>query len=109
VLINPLLLDQVLYTLFANAIEAMPGGGRLEVTIADDTDTHALLRVRDSGVGMDAAALEQAFTPFATTKRSGLGLGLPLARQIVSRQGGGLSLASAPGAGTEAQLRLRRA
>lgn len=106
--INPLLLDQVLHTLLSNAIEAMPEGGEIAIGIATVEDD-AVLSLRDTGLGMTPDQLDRAFTPFATTKRNGLGMGLPLARQIVQRQGGALTLASAPGAGTEARLRLPRA
>jgi signal transduction histidine kinase len=109
VAILPLMLDQVLHSVFSNAIEAMPCGGEIRVAIADAGDGHAELRLSDTGPGMTADQLARAFAPFATTKRNGLGMGLPLARQILARQGGDIRLLSAPGAGTEARLRLRRA
>jgi signal transduction histidine kinase len=108
VAILPLMLDQVLHTVFANAIEAMPEGGELRISLEPDGASHALLRVRDTGAGMTPEQLDRAFAAFATTKRNGLGMGLPIARQILARQGGRITLESAPGAGTEALLRLRR-
>ncbi len=108
VAIGPLLLEQVLHTLLSNAIEAMPDGGEIAIDVAE-AGGDAVLTLRDSGPGMTPAEIDRAFAPFATTKRNGLGMGLPLARQIVERQGGTLTLASAPGQSTGARLRLPRA
>jgi len=103
---HPLLLDQVVAGLLANAVEAMPRGGRLRVAAGRAGDGRVLLSVADTGPGMTPAELEQAFQPFRSRKPGGLGLGLPLARQIAHQLGGRLELASAPGAGTEARLLL---
>ena len=102
---HPLLVDQVVAGLLANAVEAMPAGGRLSVSASHQGD-RVLLRIVDTGSGMAPAELEQAFRPFHSRKPGGLGLGLPLARQIAQRLGGRLDLSSRVGVGTEAQLLL---
>jgi PAS domain S-box-containing protein len=110
-------LGQVLLNLAVNARDAMPDGGTL--TISTDTRPggprapsapaaavfdapHALLFVRDSGVGMDDAVRERAFEPFFTTKDEGRGTGLGLSTVygIVTQAKGAIWISSRPGAGT---------
>lgn len=97
---------ELLGTLLANARDAMATGGRCEVELSAPRRGRLRVSVRDTGPGMDAQTLVQAFRPFFTTKPQGLGLGLPLARRMARRLGGDLWLESAPGAGTVACLEL---
>jgi signal transduction histidine kinase len=99
------LLAQVFGSLVANAVEAMPHGGRLEIrtTAAQSTVSVA---IRDTGVGMHEEQLARALKPFHTTKPQGLGVGLPLARRIVERMGGRIRLSSRAGEGTIVELIL---
>jgi signal transduction histidine kinase/CheY-like chemotaxis protein len=119
VIADPGQLEQVVINLAVNARDAMPDGGTLTVTVARATDAgpHApttpaagwvVLRVRDSGVGMDAATRERVFEPFFTTKPpgQGTGLGLAICYGIAQRAGGHITLDSAPGAGTEVAIYL---
>jgi signal transduction histidine kinase len=64
------------------------------------------LEVRDSGVGMDRAALDRAFEPYFSTKAVGTGLGLTIAKRNVELHHGTVSVASAPGEGTTVTLTL---
>ncbi len=105
---HPLLLDQVVAGLLANAVEAMPHGGRLRVAAGRAGDGRVLLSVADTGPGMTPAELEQAFQPFRSRKPGGLGLGLPLARQFIEAHGGQIELQSEPGEGTTVIIRLPR-
>jgi two-component system sensor histidine kinase HydH len=105
---HPLLLDQLLASLVANAVEAMPQGGQLTIG-ARAAGERVSLSIADTGAGMSEAELARAFQPFQSKKRGELGLGLPLAAQITRRLGGGLELRSEPGRGAEALLRLRAA
>src|SRR2546426_776349 len=101
-------LEQVATTLILNARDAMPGGGR--VTIRTAVAAHAngagpeppaLLRVEDTGAGMDEATRARAFEPYFTTKAAGrgTGLGLTTVYDIVTRHGGHVEIASEPGRG----------
>jgi PAS domain S-box-containing protein len=84
-------LKQVLLSLCKNAIEAMPSGGRLRLEARAEPQ-HVHIDVIDDGPGVLAQL--DVFAPFSTTKTSGMGLGLPLAREIVAAHGGTLSYAS---------------
>lgn len=77
----------VLVNLFMNALDAMPTGGRLEVTLDADRD-RIQLRVRDTGDGIAPAIRSQLFTPFVSTKPTGSGLGLSISRRIIEEHGG---------------------
>jgi signal transduction histidine kinase len=88
-------LRQVLLNLIVNAIQAMAsgaGGARdLRVTTGLAGSNGALVRVADSGPGLDAQALERIFDPYYTTKPEGLGVGLAICRSIIDAHGGRLS------------------
>jgi PAS domain S-box-containing protein len=115
-------LETVLVNLATNARDAMPDGGQLilsaardNVSAADKTHPAGLkpgryvrLQVADTGTGMDAATLDRAREPFFTTKKvgSGTGLGLAMANGFAEQSGGGLNIASEPGAGTLVTLWL---
>ncbi len=90
---------QALLNLLRNAREAMPKGGRLEVSLIRGEETLAL-GVRDSGEGMDEAVREHVFDLFFSTKSEGTGLGLPLTRQIVEAHGGTIRCESTRAEGT---------
>ena len=64
------------------------------------------LTISDSGSGMDETTLKMAGEPHFSTKTNGTGLGLASVRQLMERQGGGLSIASAPHRGTTIDLWL---
>lgn len=97
-------IKQVLINLVRNAIEAMPGGGGLNVaTRTVGTAVH--VEIVDSGTGI-APGID-VFDFFMTTKRGGTGLGLPIARRIVEAHGGSLTYESDPGRKTVFTVVLR--
>jgi signal transduction histidine kinase len=105
---DPLLMGQVLRSVVANALEALPRGGHVRFDARADGHT-VTLGIQDDGVGLSAEACARAGQPMFTTKPQGLGVGLVLARRVLRRHGGQLSMIDAPGGGTRVEIRLRRA
>lgn len=106
-------LTESLVNLFANAVEAMPGGGTLAVTVTSEPgpsggagDGGVRIEVRDTGVGIAAEDVPRLFQPFFTTKPSGSGLGLAIVRSTIERHGGQVIVASEPGQGTRFTIHL---
>jgi PAS domain S-box-containing protein len=105
-------IEQVITNLLNNAVKFTPPGGRVTVTIAAE-DAQAVIRVRDTGVGMPATLVPRVFDLFVQGEtsldraRSGLGIGLALVRQIVTLHGGSVVASSeGPGRGSEFVVRL---
>jgi signal transduction histidine kinase len=103
-------LSQVVVNLAVNAIQAMPGGGRLTVATRG-TRGAAMLSVEDTGTGMSPEVLGRIFVPFFTTKPvgAGTGLGLPVVHGIVTSHGGMITVDSSPGRGSRFLVTLPRA
>jgi signal transduction histidine kinase len=85
----------------ANAVEATPRGGFVEIEIGRRKNA-VEVAVRDSGVGMPPDVLEKVGMPFFTTREQGTGLGVALARATFVQLGGALQYTSAVGRGTTA-------
>ncbi len=97
---HPAELRQVFINMILNAIDALPQGGRIEVSALKRGEL-AEVRVMDNGVGMSPEVLGRLFQPFFTTKgKMGSGLGLSTAYNIVNQHGGSIGVDSAPGVGT---------
>jgi nitrogen fixation/metabolism regulation signal transduction histidine kinase len=104
--VDPLLISRALTNIIENALHAMPNGGDLRF-VTEPADRHTLhLRVTDTGIGMDAAAAARIFEPYFSTKTTGTGLGLTIAKRNVEANGGTIAVASEPGAGTTITLTL---
>ena len=100
VLADALQVEQVMLNLIRNATEALSQAGRQDGRIVIEATAKpkgmVTMWVTDNGPGLDPDLAGQPITPFATTKRDGLGLGLPLSRSIVEAHGGELSIESTP-------------
>ena len=109
VLGNRLRLEQVLINLFQNALEAVEPrpDGRVDVRVAVDGD-EVVVTVADNGPGLSEAILAQLFEPFNTSKEKGLGLGLVIAKDIVSDYGGRLEVETGA-SGVTFSVHLRKA
>ena len=96
-------LQQVVLNLIMNGLEAMSGSGLVDrgllITSRRQDDGAVRVSVRDHGKGIPEDALPRIFAPFLTTKSSGLGMGLSIARSIVEAHGGRLSAENDPGGG----------
>jgi signal transduction histidine kinase len=109
-------IHQIVMNLCTNAVQAMPGGGTLKVSLdvvevdpsaAPELEeatpgTYARLGIADTGTGMDPSTCEQIFDPFFTTKEPGrgTGVGLSVVQRIVRNHGGVVTVDSTPGQGT---------
>jgi signal transduction histidine kinase len=102
---DPRRLKEALLNLVANALEATPAGGRVDVIVSAAGGV-ARIAVADNGAGMAPEVLERIGTPFFTTRESGTGLGVLLARSVFTQHGGNLTYESVPGGGTTAVATL---
>lgn len=100
-------IEQVLINLITNAIQAMPDGGNLTLSLASEGDQVAI-KVKDDGVGIRERDLARIFDPFFTTKPEGegTGLGLSVSYGIVTRHGGSIEVDSRLGRGTTFTIML---
>jgi two-component system OmpR family sensor kinase len=110
VLAGPGHLDQVLDNVLSNALDVSPDDGTITVRI-DPHHDQVLLEVLDQGPGMSAAEKSRAFDRFwrgqGLTGRSGSGLGLAIVKQLVTDDGGSVTLRDAPGSGLCVRIGLR--
>jgi signal transduction histidine kinase len=105
VLVDRALTLRALANVVENALHAMPGPGELVVDASAD-ETAVTITVKDSGVGMDEEALARVFEPYFSTKTSGTGLGLPIARRNIELNNGTIEVESKKGGGTTVKVRL---
>lgn len=99
-----------LLNIIINAVQAMPGGGAITVEIrlegGPGNPQTVKISVSDTGHGIPAVELDRIFEPYFTTKEAGIGLGLPLAKNLIEGHGGSIEVKSTVGAGTEVTLGL---
>ena len=114
-------LDQILINLVVNARDAMPAGGELTVTTTNEwrprqadgpasmpLAEYVVIRITDTGIGMNDEVKARIFEPFFTTKAPGrgTGIGLQTVHSLVTQAGGRIDVISAPGAGTTFRVLL---
>jgi two-component system NtrC family sensor kinase len=104
-------LRQVFLNLLLNAIQAMPGGGRLHISAGGHEEGKVCVEVRDDGAGIAPETLPHIFDPFFTTKEpgKGTGLGLSVSLGIVRKFGGDIQVTSEPHKGTVVHVCLPEA
>lgn len=98
-------ISQVLLNLIANAVQAMPGGGHLEVALSRNAEG-VEITVADTGCGMTEQQRAQLFQPLFTTKPKGIGLGLAVSKKLIEAHGGEITCETAVGRGTRFSIRL---
>jgi len=105
--VNPDKMQQVFLNLMINAIDAMPDGGSLAISMKKAADFVEVV-FSDSGVGIDASVIDRIFDPFFTTKApgKGTGLGLSICYGIIREHNGTITVKSKKGEGTTFVIRL---
>jgi signal transduction histidine kinase len=99
VLVNPQQIGQVLTNLVANAYQAMPDGGNLNISAATQKN-EVVISVNDTGVGIPPENIDKLFEPLFTTKAKGIGLGLAVSRNLLEANGGRIEVESEEGEGS---------
>ncbi len=103
------ILRQALVNLAKNAIQAMPNGGRLDVSCAATRDGRVEIRVADTGVGISPENLARIFDLYYTTKPTGTGIGLSLVYRTIQLHNGDIDVESTPGVGTTFIIKMPQA
>ena len=99
-------LQQALLNIIKNAMESIDGTGAIDIGVAGNAKGRVRVRISDTGCGMTADEVERIFSPEYTTKEKGLGLGLPLAHEIVRGHSGEINVFSELGKGTTFEIVL---
>ena len=113
IMADPDQLGLVFGNLIRNAVQAMPGGGRLTITAAyveggtvRNPQSAIRIQVSDTGVGISEEHMGKIFEPLFTTKAKGMGLGLAVSKTLLERHGGTIEVESQVGKGTTFTVRL---
>ncbi len=93
-------LQQAILNLVKNAMESISGEGTVRILVDSSGKNRVVIKISDNGCGMTSEEVERIFNPEYTTKEKGLGLGLPLAHEIIRGHGGEIRVLSQPGSGT---------
>ncbi|RPJ11772.1 MAG: histidine kinase, partial [Deltaproteobacteria bacterium] len=115
ILVDPQQIQQSLLNIVLNAVEAMPSGGTLTISITEkviespskkEGKLYLSLTISDTGTGISEEVLSQIFNPFFTTKASGTGLGLSITQRIIEQHNGRIDIKSEMGKGTSFTIDL---
>jgi signal transduction histidine kinase len=99
-------LQQALINIIKNAIESIEGVGSIDIVVERQAGERAVIRVSDTGSGLAPEEVGKIFDPDYTTKEKGLGLGLPIAHEIIRGHGGTIRVQSGIGQGTTFEIVL---
>ncbi len=98
-------LKRVLNNLLINAVQAMPHGGQLTISIYN-TEEATCIAIQDTGAGIPDEIKPKLFQPLFTTKSKGQGFGLAVCKRVVEAHGGTISFESAVGKGTTFKIKI---
>jgi signal transduction histidine kinase len=99
-------LKQALFNIIKNAIESISDEGLITISVETEGKRWVNVRVSDTGNGLNPDETSRIFDPDYTTKEKGLGLGLPLAHEIIRGHGGEIQVRSKKGSGTTFEILL---
>jgi len=99
-------LQQALINIIKNAIESIEGDGAVQIVVERQAGERAMIRISDTGSGLAPEEVQKIFDPDYTTKEKGLGLGLPIAHEIIRGHGGTIRVQSSIGLGTTFEIVL---
>ena len=99
-------LQQALINIVKNALESIDGTGSIDIVLEKQPGDRAVVRISDTGAGLAPGEIEKIFDPDYTTKEKGLGLGLPIAYEIIRGHGGTIDVQSSQGRGTTFEISL---
>ncbi len=100
------LLEEVITNLVRNAVEALPSGGTIEVTVERTDNAHVRISIEDDGPGIAETVRATLFQPFVTTKSQGTGLGLPFCKKVIEQHGGTIAAGASALGGARFALEL---
>jgi signal transduction histidine kinase len=99
-------IKQIVWNLATNGLRAMPNGGRLRLTAAEEKGGGVVLTVQDEGIGIPADEIETLFQPFHGSFAKGSGLGLAIVHRTVTEYKGEIEIMSRKGMGTRVSVHL---
>jgi signal transduction histidine kinase len=99
-------LQQAFINIIKNALESISGEGSVNIGMQRQGNEQVVVRISDTGLGLAPEEVEKIFNPDYTTKEKGLGLGLPIAHEIIRGHGGTIRVQSVPGQGTTFEIAL---
>lgn len=104
--LDRILFRQILSNLFHNSIQAMPDGGTINLVTSKLENGQVLISISDQGIGIEQKDIKKIFDPLFTDKEDGVGLGLSLCRELVTRHGGTIIAKSKRHQGTTIEITL---
>jgi signal transduction histidine kinase len=99
-------LQQAFINLIKNAMESITADGKINIAVEKEGKNHIVVKISDNGCGMTSAEIEKIFSPEYTTKEKGVGLGIPLAFEIIRGHGGDIRVISRKDKGTTFEVIL---
>ncbi len=106
ILADSIQLGQIFTNIIQNAVQAMPKGGRMTMKTTSVDESHALISISDTGIGIPEENLGKLFEPLFTTKAKGVGLGLAIVKSLVEQHGGTIQVESQEGEGSTFAISL---